>query len=220
MPRAARVVAVGAPHHLTQRGKNRQSIFLVDADRRAYLERLQQDFRSCGVRLLGYCLMTNHVHLVAVPLRPDSFARAMRRANSTYAQGFNRRYRRTGHLFQNRFFSCALGTNHLTAALLYVDCNPVRAGMVGEAAGHARGGGDGFVDWDLWREVRGTGAWAEALRRGPGERLEERIRKATYAGTPCGDEAFVEELERRAGRRLHPGKPGPKPRAAAGAAGL
>jgi len=131
-------------------------------------------------------------------------------------------------LFQNRFFSCALGANHLTAALLYVDCNPVRAGMVGEAAeypwssaaGHARGGGDGFVDWDLWREVRGTGAWAEALRRGPGERLEERIRKATYAGTPCGDEAFVEELERRAGRRLHPGKPGPKPRAAAGAAGL
>ena len=75
------------------------------------------------------------------------------------------------------------------------------------------------MDWELWSEVRATGAWAEALRRGPGERLEERIRKATYAGTPCGDEAFVEELERRAGRRLRPGKPGPKPRATAGAAG-
>ncbi len=227
MPRAVRVVAVGAPHHLTQRGNNRQNIFLVDTDRLAYLERLQQDCRSCGVRLLGYCLMTNHVHLVAVPLRPDSLAQAMRRTNSTYAQGFNRRYRRSGHLFQNRFFSCALGPSHLTAALLYVDCNPLRAGMVGEAAeypwssaaGHARGGGDPFVDWELWSEIRGTGAWADAMDRGPEARLEERIRRATYAGTPCGDEGFVQELERRAGRRLSPGKPGRKPRRAGAAAG-
>ena len=220
MPRTARVVVVDAPHHLTQRGNNRQSIFLADADRRAFLERLEQDCQTCGVRLLGYCLMTNHVHLVAVPLRPDSFARAMRRTLSTFAQTFNRRYRRSGHLFENRFFSCPLGADHLVPALLYVDCNPVRAGLVGEAAeypwssaaAHAAGGGEGFVDWRLWAEVRGTTGWAEALSRGPEQDAEDRLRAATYAGRPFSNEAFVREIERRTGRRLRQGKPGPKPR--------
>ncbi|MBI1356075.1 MAG: hypothetical protein GC160_17170 [Acidobacteria bacterium] len=72
MPRAARVVAVGAPHHLTQRGNNRQDVFLVGDDRRAYLERLRQDWRACGVRVLGYCLMTNHVHRFVAELEQRS----------------------------------------------------------------------------------------------------------------------------------------------------
>ena len=63
MPRAARVVAEGVPHHITQRGNNRQDVFLVDEDRRFYLETLAEDCRRCGVGVLGYCLMTNHVHL-------------------------------------------------------------------------------------------------------------------------------------------------------------
>ena len=227
MPRRARVVVVGAPHHLTQRGNNRQPIFLADADRRAFLERLQQDCQACGVRLLGYCLMTNHVHLVAVPERADAFARTMRRTLSTYAQSFNRRYRRSGHLFESRYFSCALGANHLTSALLYVDCNPLRAGMVGEAGeyswssarAHVEGGGNPFVDWALWSDVRATGTWAEALRRGPGGRFERKLRAATYAGRPCGDEAFLAELERKTGRRLRPAKRGPKPRKSSAASG-
>ena len=227
MPRTARVVVVETPHHLTQRGNNRQSIFLADADRRAFLERLEQDCQTCGVRLLGYCLMTNHVHLIAVPLRPDSFARAMRRTLSTYAQSFNRRYRRSGHLFEDRFFSCPLGTDHLVSALLYVDCNPVRASMVGEAAeypwssatAHAAGGGDRFVDWTLWAEARGTAGWADALCRGPGKDAGDRLRAATYADRPFGSEAFVRELERQTGQRLRRGKPGPEPSKSGAAAG-
>jgi putative transposase len=223
----ARVVVVGAPHHLTQRGNNGQSIFLADADRRAYLERLEQDCQACGVRLLGYCVMTNHVHFIALPSHLESFARAMRRTQSSYAQSFNRRYWRSGHLFENRFFSCVFGANHLTSALLYVDCNPVRAGMVGEAterpwssaAAHAAGHGDPFVDGALWSEVRATGGWAEALRRGAGGRFEQRLRTATYAGTPCGDAAFLAELERKMGRRLGPGKRGPKPKQLTAASG-
>ena len=69
MPRQARVVADGVPHHITQRGNNRQEVFLLDEDRRFYLESLRLQARRHGVRLLGYCLMTNHVHLVAVPER-------------------------------------------------------------------------------------------------------------------------------------------------------
>ena len=221
------MVAVGAPHHLTQRGNNRQDVFLVDDDRRAYLERLRQDCRACGVRVLGYCLMTNHVHLIAVPERSDSFARALRRTHSHYAQAFNRRYRRSGHLWQNRFFSCALAADHVSAALLYVDLNPVRAGLVGDATGypwssaawHANGADDPLLDRSAWSEVRETGAWADALRRGPGARFEERLREATRTGLPLGDERFVAELERRAGRRLRAAKPGPKPRAAGAGAG-
>ena len=133
MPRAARVVAEGVPHHITQRGNNRQDVFLVDEDRRFYFETLPQDCRRCGVGVLGYCLMTNHVHLVAVPERADSFARALRRSHLRYAQRFNRQYGRSGHLWQNRFFSCPLGRDHLLTALFYVDQNPLRAGLVGQA---------------------------------------------------------------------------------------
>ena len=118
MPRAARVVAEGVAHHITQRGNNRQDVFLVDEDRRFYLETLAEDCRRCGVGVLGYCLMTNHVHLVAVPERAGSFARALRRSHSRYGQRFNRQYGRSGHLWRNRFFSCALGRDHLLAALV------------------------------------------------------------------------------------------------------
>ncbi|MBI1355940.1 MAG: transposase [Acidobacteria bacterium] len=227
MPRAARVVAVGAPHHLTQRGNNRQDVFLVDDDRRAYLERLRQDCRARGGRVLDYCLMSNHVHLIAVPGRADSFARALRRAHSSYAQAFNREYRRGGHLWQNRFFSCALAADHVPAALLYVDLNPVRAGLVGGDAGYpwssaawrANGSEDALLDKEAWSEVRETGAWGEALRRGPGAWFEEELREATRTGLPLGDERFVAELEQRSGRRLRAAKPGPKPRAVGAGAG-
>ena len=128
-------MAEGVPHHITQRGNNRQDVFLVDEDRRFYLDTLAEDCRRCGVGVLGYCLMTNHVHLVAVPERADSFARALRRSHSRYAQRFNRQYGRSGHLWQNRFFSCPLGRDHLLTALFYVDQNPLRAGSVGQAGG-------------------------------------------------------------------------------------
>lgn len=83
--------------------------------------------------MLGWCWMSNHVHLVAVPRRENSLSRLVMRVHSAYAQDFNRRYRRSGPLWHSRFYSCALGPDHLYAALLYVDRNPVRAGMTGEA---------------------------------------------------------------------------------------
>jgi putative transposase len=73
--------------------------------------------------------MTNHVHLVAVPEREDSFARALRHAHSEYALARNRADGRSGHLWQNRFFSCPLDSSHLMAALRYTDLNPVRAAL-------------------------------------------------------------------------------------------
>ena len=170
MPRAARVVADGVPHHITQRGNNRQDVFLVDEDRRFYLKTLTEDCRRCGVGVLGYCLMTNHVHLVAVPKRA--------------AQLFNRRYGRSGHLWQNRFFSCPLGRDHLLTALFYVDqirCAPgwwakpstirewpfVRRNSHGSSArAHAEErDASGLIDWELWRQIPGKPRWDRALTR-------------------------------------------------------
>lgn len=92
------MVVAGIPHHVPQRGNNRQEVFPVDEDRRFYLDTLAADCRHYGVGLLGYCLMTNDVHLVAVPERSDSFGLALRRSHSRYAQWFNRRYGHSDHL--------------------------------------------------------------------------------------------------------------------------
>ena len=108
-------------------------VFLTDETRRRYQELLLKSLEPCRAELLGWCWMSNHVHLVVVPRREDSLSRLIRRVHSAYAQDFNRRRSRDGHVWRSRFYSCALGPNRLEAALLYVDLNPVRAGLTGEA---------------------------------------------------------------------------------------
>ena len=98
MPRMARVVAEAVPHHITQRGNNRQDTFFLPDDRSFYLETLRAKCRDHGVTVLGYCVMTNHVHLVVVPSNASALARALGQAHGKYARWFNRRYRRSGHL--------------------------------------------------------------------------------------------------------------------------
>ena len=129
MPRRARVVIPGVPHHVTQRGNNRQPVFDSPDDRRRYLELLGRHAERCGARLLAYCLMTNHVHLIAVPDRETSLAQALGRTHSEYALALNRAQGRSGHIWQNRYFSCALSASHLWSAVRYVELNPVRAGL-------------------------------------------------------------------------------------------
>jgi putative transposase len=133
MARFARAVAVGCAHHITQRGIDRQRVFFTDADRRTYLDLLGAYARQARLRVLAYCLMDNHIHLLAVPDEPASLAVALRRAHGRYALYLNARRRRTGHLWQNRFYSCALDERHLWIALRYVERNPVRASLVTRA---------------------------------------------------------------------------------------
>ena len=90
MAREARVVAEGVPHHITQRGNNRQNVFLLDEDRRYYIETLRATSRQHGLTILGYCLMTNHVHLIAIPKRENSMAKAIGRAHWNYTMRFNK----------------------------------------------------------------------------------------------------------------------------------
>jgi putative transposase len=127
MPRLARTVAVGCAHHITQRGNNRQDVFFVDDDRRMYLELLGEQADRYGLEIVGYCLMRNHVHLVAVPKVEEALAKAVGRTHFRYAQYINRFHKRSGHLWQGRFYSCALDRRHFWQALKYIERNPVRA---------------------------------------------------------------------------------------------
>jgi len=133
MPRFARAVLPGCTHHVTQRGSNRQDVFFVDDDRRTYLELLRQEADRHGLRVLGYCLMTNHVHLIAVPRDEESLAKAVGRTHFRYTQYVNRLHGRSGHLWQNRFYSCVLDEPHYWEAMKYIERNPVKATLVEKA---------------------------------------------------------------------------------------
>jgi putative transposase len=222
MPRRLRCVLAGVPHHITQRGVDRCPVFETDFDRSTYLRLLCQNLSPAGVRLLGWCLMTNHVHLVALPDSADSLALLLRRVHGRYAQYFNVRSGRTGHLWQNRYFACALGAGHVWRALSYVDRNPVRAGMVpsaaeypwSSAAAHLSGCDPShLLDGEWWR-AEGVGpVWSDWL--GKAEQDEE-LQRCTYAGRPFGDAEFVAMVGERFGRRWIPGRPKkpPAPKAA------
>ncbi len=130
MPRSARVVFEGVVHHITQRGNYRQNIFEDSADRKKYIEFVSEYSGKYHMKIYAYCLMTNHVHFLAAPLRRDSLAMTFKYANMRYSNYFNKKNRRSGHLWQGRFYSCPLHHDHALEALRYVERNPVRAKMV------------------------------------------------------------------------------------------
>jgi putative transposase len=213
MPRVARIVIPGVPHHVTQRGNNRQDVFFTDDDRGVYLRLLGRHSQEFGLQVLGYCLMTNHVHLVAVPEDEESLAKAIGRTDFVYTQYVNRLHGRCGHLWQNRFRSCALDEAHLCAAVRYVELNPVRAGMVrapwryrwSSAAAHCGEGGDaGFLDLAPWRERWTPEEWKDLLREGCSEEDVQALRLSTSRGRPLGTDSFLSKVEAQLGRRLRP----------------
>ena len=133
MARLARVLAVGVRHHVTQRGNARRFILDCDADRMVYLNLLRQNIELHGVALIGYCLMSNHVHLVVIPHNGCGLALALKETHGRYAAYWNTIHRSSGHAWQGRYFSCPLDGAHLWEALRYAELNPVRAGLAIEA---------------------------------------------------------------------------------------
>ena len=212
MPRQARVVAVGVPHHVTQRGNNRQDIFLLDEDRQFYLETLTGCCRRYRLTVLGYCLMTNHVHLVVVPHAPNALSQALGNTHQLHAQRFNRRYGRSGHAWQNRFFSCPLGPDRAVVALAYADLNPVRSGMVGRAeswpwssarAHLSQQDSTGLIDLEACRRWCDLDGWGHVLATGGFTAEGALLRRATAIGRAYGDETFATQIA-RASRDLPP----------------
>lgn len=133
MARLPRLVLPGMPHHVTQRGNRRERTFFEDGDYALYLDLLSDASQRAGVEIWSYCLMPNHVHIVAVPSDEDGLRRTFRYVHRHYTGFINARMRATGHLWQGRFSSVAMDEAHLVAALRYVALNPVRARLVARA---------------------------------------------------------------------------------------
>jgi putative transposase len=108
MPRIARVVVPGLPHHITQRGNRRQTAFFSEDDKALYIEILSIQSKKAGVRVWAYCLMNNHVHFVAVPEYQTSFAEGFGNTHKKYSRTVNFREGWRGYLWQGRFFSVPL----------------------------------------------------------------------------------------------------------------
>jgi len=222
MPRLARTVVAGCGHHITQRGNNRQDVFFVDDDRHVYLELLREEAVKYGLDIVGYCLMGNHVHIVAIPQAEDSLAKAVGRAHFRYTQYINRFHKRSGHLWQGRFYSCALDDRHFWLAMRYVELNPVRGKLCrkpwryewSSAGAHVDGKARSeLLDLRRWYDMISAEQWRKELNAGIDEADIGRLRVNTHTGRPLGSDSFLSKLERILRRRVRPlpvGRPAKK----------
>ena len=190
---------------------------MSDGDRHAYLAFVKKYADQHGLDVWAYCLMSNHVHLIAVPMRDESLSRALRDAHTVYAMRFNTLTQMTGHVWQGRFYSCPLDEPHLWAAVRYVERNPVRAGLVLRAEEYKWSSAQAHCgtakDALLSREFPAPSIvedWSEWLAEDEDAALTDRIRQRTNTGRPCGSPAFVERLEGLIGRTLRPARRGRK----------
>lgn len=213
MPRLARIVLKDVSHHITQRGNNKQDVFFVDDDRTVYLEILKEQSARFGLDIYGYCLMTNHVHIIGVPRNETALAKAVGRTHYLYTQYVNRMHGRSGHLWQNRFYSCPMDNRHLMKAMRYVETNPVRAGIVrkawrypySSAAAHVENAdSSGLLDMGWWLRRSRHLDWKAILQKQMEKTEVDNIRLCTSRGRPLATDSFMSKIEKIAGRRLRP----------------
>jgi putative transposase len=228
MPRRARLILAGIPVHVVQRGNNRQDCFRSDSDRRFYLHHLRRLLGEEECSLHSYCLMTNHVHLLVTSSGPDGTARLMKHLGQLHTQYMNRTYGRTGTLWEGRFRSSLVqSAEYLLTCYRYIECNPVRAGLVDHPAKHdwssyrsnALGCVDPLVTPHSEYECLGTNpkdrqrAYESLFSEVLGDATIREIREASSGNFPLGDSVFAKQVAEKLGRRAHRGAPG-RPRKA------
>lgn len=212
----ARAVAEGIPHHVTQRGNRRQQTFFCEDDYQTYISLMAEWCSRHGVEIWGYCLMPNHVHLIAVPSAGDGLRRAIGEAHRRYTRAVNFREGWRGHLWQGRFFSHAMEERYLLAAVRYIELNPVRAAIVARpeeygwssAAAHMAGRDDLLVKVAPLQKL--VLDWRSFLSEPIDEKEIMLFRKHERTGRPLGSEGFIVRLEKSLGRTLRRQPPGPK----------
>lgn len=213
MARIARVVLPGVPHHVTQRGVRRMNVFTCDLERNYYLQAMRESCEERSVSILAWCMMSNHVHLVAVPSTESALANGIGGAHKAYTAVFNKLHQAQGYLFQGRFHSTPMDDAHLYAAVRYILRNPVRAGMIRAALDYRWSSARfnaGVIGFDpLVRSnerLTWIRHWEEYLASDPPE-IDE-IRRCTRTGRPCGSTDFTARAETLTGRALSRRKPG------------
>jgi putative transposase len=213
MARLARVVMPGCPHHIIQRGNRRQKVFFSDKDKFIYLKLLKEQSQKYGLEFWAYCLMGNHVHLVAVPQNKESF-RAVAETNRRYTQMINLREEWRGYLWQGRFSSFVMDEAYCYATVKYIENNPVRAKMVSRAYEyhfssakyHVYNRKDNLVVRCFLQDK--IPDWKAYLNEEAGD--INQIRKHGRTGRPLGSKEFIKNIEISLGRIISKQKPGPK----------
>ena len=220
VPRHARIVFPGVPHHVTQRGNHRERVFFAQGDQETYLHLLQRYSKEQAIEVAAYCLMLNHVHLVVIPSNSKGLYLALKAVHSQYAQRVNRMRDQKGHLWQGRYFSSPLDSNYFLNAVRYVELNPVRAGIVtkaeefawSSAPSHCGLRNDPLIDSRKRPHVlAGIANWSRWLAEGVADESLETLRRHAGQNLPCGSPEFVGQLERMVGRNLRCRPPGREP---------
>jgi len=210
MPRIARAVAPGFPHHVVHRGNNREPVFFGDEDIHTYLGLLTAYSRKWNCPVLAYCLMSNHVHLLLRPYESQSLAKMMQGISLCYAQYVNRSHLRTGRLWESRYYSCIVDNEkYLWTVARYIEQNPVRAGLLGNeeefpyssAAAHILGVKDFVLGDDLLDLTQKSDYVSFVKVRAPESELRA-VRISTRSGRPLGSQTFTGRMEDLLQRRL------------------
>ena len=210
MPRIARIIGVGYPHHIVLRGNNKETVFLEKEDFEKYLSLLESYSIEKEAIILAYCLMSNHIHLLVKPLEELSLSKMMQGVSLCYTQYFNRKNMRTGRLWESRYHSTIIDKErYLWAVSCYIEKNPVRARIVKNAQDYPYSSGRAHVlgkSYKLLSEPlfdKGELSNYMIFMKGEEEKAElEKIRKQTRLGKPLGEDKFIDKLSEKLGRKL------------------
>ena len=211
MPRTSRAAAPDYPHHITQRGNNREAVFFDDQDRQTYLDFLRHYLYQHQLDLWAYCLMPNHIHLLVVPHVSEDLARGIGLTNQSYTRYINRKYLRSGRIWQNRFYSCIVDTDdhHWTVAR-YIESNPVKAGITSNAFDYRWSSARHHLEDDDSDPLLHKSAWLadddretyRALLLSSNDSRDKEIQQATRGGRPFCSAKTLTHLEKFMGRNF------------------
>ena len=216
MPKFARLVVPGCPHHIIQRGNRKQRAFFDDADRELYLKLIKRHGDKAGISFLAYCLMDNHVHLIGIPNKEDSLAKGIGEAHREYTNVINIREDWKGYLWQGRFISFALDERHLYSCIRYVERNPLRAGVAREAEDYPWSSARAhlFHENDILisgrENILKIDDWSVYLKEEDDRNDVEQIELHEKTGRPLGGDDFLKKLEETTGRKIIHRTPGRK----------
>jgi putative transposase len=216
MGRPPRYTYAGAYHHVSARCNNKEFQFTDDRLFERLLSFVAESRRTHRFRLLDYCLMTNHFHLLIRVPRDDTLPKAMHAITGRFSRWFNAAHGRCGHLWEGRYRSTVIeAESYLHEAMLYLDLNPVRAGITAEPWGWPWSGCSHLAAWrrndlidedPLYHELGRTAVERKRVYR---EMLADRISRGPLAAQPelseslfVGTRPFIEAMVGRFGRTL------------------
>ncbi|MEM1157660.1 MAG: transposase [Verrucomicrobiota bacterium] len=173
MPRKARIVIPGQPHHVVQRGVRGMNVFQSDADRLYYIQLCRDGAEKTGVHFLAWCLMSNHIHLLVVPEHQASLGTFFREVHGKYTRYFNKKSKAKGYLWEDRYYSVLVGGSHFANALRYILYNPVQAGLVAKSTEYR---------WSSAKFNMGMAGKDYLVLERPTEALLNKLHKLSYLG--------------------------------------